>query len=59
MQEYHLRAIDPENNIYCCYEINTMKDLFGRWSLVLSYGRIGSSRRSKVINLEKTQQLMD
>lgn len=49
MQEYRLRAIDPDKNIFRWYEIRPIRDLFGEWSLVLSYGRIRSSGRTKTI----------
>lgn len=52
MYAYRLRAIDPDKNIFRWYEIRLIQDLFREWSLVLSYGRIGSKGRTKTISFK-------
>ena len=44
----YLRKIDAEKNQYRFYTLYIMPDLFGDWSLIRSWGRIGSEGSSKI-----------
>ncbi len=44
-----LEAHFPEKNIFRSYRITYGQDLFGSWIVEISYGRIGSRGRSKII----------
>ena len=39
----HLTRTDPDANLYRFYRIETVPGLFGDWSLVCNWGRIGTS----------------
>ena len=41
----HLRRIDPDHNMARFYTISVQPTLFGEWSLLREWGRIGSSGR--------------
>ena len=44
----YLRKIDADKNQYRFYALYVMPDLFGGWSLIRSWGRIGSEGSSKI-----------
>ncbi|WP_010303088.1 WGR domain-containing protein [Candidatus Odyssella thessalonicensis] len=56
MQDYRLKAIDSDKGIYRWYEIKQAPDLLGRWSLIISYGRIGRKGRSKVMSFDSLEE---
>ena len=39
----HLRRIDPDRNMARFYTISVQPNLFGEWSLLREWGRIGSA----------------
>ena len=41
----HLRRIDPDRNMARFYTISVQPNLFGEWSLLREWGRIGSPGR--------------
>lgn len=43
-----LIRIDPPNNVHRFYRIEIMQGLFGEWSLVREWGRIGQSGQVRV-----------
>lgn len=49
MRDYRLKAINPEKGIYRWYEIKCNRDLFGSWSLILSFGRISQKGKTKLM----------
>lgn len=41
----HLRRIDPDRNMARFYTMSVQPNLFGEWSLLREWGRIGSAGR--------------
>lgn len=41
----HLHRIDPDKSMARFYAMSVQPNLFGEWSLVLEWGRIGSNGR--------------
>jgi predicted DNA-binding WGR domain protein len=56
MQDYRLKARDPEKGIYRWYEIKQAQDLLGSWSLIISYGRIGRKGQSKIYGFKTADE---
>lgn len=44
----YLQRIDPDRNIYRFYALDVERDLFGEWSLIRRWGRIGTRGRELV-----------
>ena len=44
----HLTRTEPGANMYRFYRMEIMRGLFGDWSLVREWGRIGSSGRVQI-----------
>lgn len=43
-----LTRIDPPNNVHRFYRMEIMPGLFGEWSLIREWGRIGQSGQVRV-----------
>ncbi|MGB0848325.1 MAG: WGR domain-containing protein [Thiolinea sp.] len=54
----YLKKVDPEKNQYRFYSLYIVPTLFGEWSLVRTWGRIGSGGaiRSDWFDTEKEAQ---
>ncbi len=46
--EVHLRRIDPKQNMYRFYAVTVEPTLFGEWTVVRQWGRIGSAGSIRV-----------
>ena len=46
-----LEACDPARNLWRSYHVAAGQDLFGDWVVELTYGRIGSKGRTKVVSV--------
>ncbi|MCP4781235.1 MAG: WGR domain-containing protein [Hyphomicrobium sp.] len=45
MSTMHLRRINPDRNMARFYAMSVQPNLFGQWSLLREWGRIGSAGR--------------
>ncbi len=57
MQDYRLKAIDLDKGIFRWYEIKPIQDLFGHWSLIVSFGRINTKGRTKIISFDTVEEM--
>lgn len=55
--EYHLKSIDQDKNRYRFYSIVIQPDLFGKFSLIRRWGRIGTKGRSITTIFESFDQV--
>lgn len=46
MNYHYLQAINPSKNIFRWYEVRVAQDLWGKWSLMIGYGRMGGKGRT-------------
>ena len=44
----HLERHDPAHNVHRFYSLTVQPDLFGDWSLVREWGRVGSPGRLRI-----------
>lgn len=50
-----LEKIDPENRQWRYYVMEVTRDLFGQWSLIREWGRIGAAGGQRMITTKATQ----
>lgn len=55
----YLTKTDPSKNQHRFYALHIMPDLFGNWSLVRSWGRIGTSGSSRTDSFDSEEAAQD
>ena len=48
MTDVHLERRDPARNLYRFYRLSLAQNLFGEWSLMREWGRLGSAGHEKL-----------
>ena len=58
-ENFYLRmeAHNPERNHHRRYEFELCKDLFGIWTLIIRYGRVGRAGQSQTFSSEDKSEL--
>jgi predicted DNA-binding WGR domain protein len=54
-----LHRVDPAKNMHRFYCLDVAPDLFGRWSLVAEWGRIGRAGRRRMAAFDDISQAVE